>query len=134
MTRTKRKRRKNRTGISLILWLAANLPLAAAAEKKAPESYALVAGTVFQESGYALPGADVTLVPDPLPGAPSAKGAKKMHALSNARGEFIFRVAAGPARFKMSAAAKGFQTQEKSVQIQSDERVDVTFQLPSQSK
>ena len=123
--RTKR-RRKNRTGISLILGLfllAAVFPVAVSAE-----SYALVVGNVFSESGYALPGADATLVPD------AAKGGKKMRTFSNSRGEFVFRAPPGPLHSTLKVAAKGFQSQEKAIQIQDEERVDVTFQLQAQSK
>ena len=123
--RTKR-RRKNRTGISLILGLfllAAVFPVAVSAE-----SYALVVGNVFSESGYALPGADATLVPD------APKGGKKMRTFSNSRGEFVFRAPPGPLHYTLKVAAKGFQSQEKAIQIQDEERVDVTFQLQAQSK
>jgi hypothetical protein len=124
--RMRTKRRRNRTGISLILGLillAAVFPVGVSAE-----SYAMIVGNVFSESGYALPGADATLVPD------AAKGGNKMRTFSNSRGEFVFRAPPGPLHYTLKVAAKGFQSQEKAIQIQDDERVDVTFQLQAQSK
>lgn len=135
-TRTRKKRRSTkRIGISRILFLAAVLvPASWAAGSKTTQSYALVAGTVFQQSGYALAGAAVTLVPDPPPGVPLPKGLKKARATSDSRGEFVFRVPAGPMHYTLKAQANGFEDQEKSVEIQGEERADVTFQLQRQSK
>ena len=104
------------------------------ADKKSSEAYAVAAGTVFQESGYALAGATVTLAPDAQADAAPRKGAKKLRAISDSRGEFVFRVPAGPARYTVQVEAKGFQSQEKSVEIQGEERTDVTFQLQPRSK
>jgi hypothetical protein len=62
MTRTKtrkRRKRKKRIGISILLLLLGILPQAQAGKKKAePESYALVSGTIFRETGFALPKCD----------------------------------------------------------------------------
>ncbi len=135
MRTRKKKRSRKRIGTSLILLLAALLfPASWAAGSKAAASYALVAGTVFQQSGYALPGAAVTLAPDPQPGVRLPKGLKKAHTTANSRGEFVFRVPAGPMHYTLKAEANGFQGQEKSVEIQGEERADVTFQLRPQSK
>ena len=69
----KKRKPKKRIGTSGLLLgallpallLAAFLPQAAAAKKKpALDTYAIVSGSVFNESGYALPGADVTLAPE----------------------------------------------------------------------
>jgi len=129
-----KKKRKRRSGISLLLLLlACVLPAEAAKKKPVPQSYALVAGTVFEERGYALPGADVTLIPDPQPGDGPAK-VKKLQATSNARGEFVFRVPAGPMQYTLNVGAKGYQPARKSVSVQGEERVDVTFQLQPESK
>ena len=136
MTKTMRmtKKRKRRSGTSLLLLLAAVFSLTAADRKKAPpEPYALVGGTVFKESGFVLPGADVTLLPNPQPDTPAVK-MKKMQATTDSRGEFVFRVPAAGMRYTLRASAKGFQSDEKSATVQGEERVDVTFQLREESK
>jgi Carboxypeptidase regulatory-like domain len=132
MKKRKRKPRK-RIGISSILCagllLAALVPGAARAKKKpALDTYAIVSGTVFDEGGYALPDVDVTLTSGAQPKS------KPMDAVSSARGEFTFRVPPGPAHYQVTAQSKGYQSQTKSVAVQDQERVEVTFQLARQSK
>lgn len=103
--------------------------LASAVEKRA-EPYALIVGTVFRESGLSLPGAEVTV--SPLPDAQGKRGsrkAKRVRAVSDARGEFAIRVPAGPLRYTVSVKASGHLAQEKEVSIQGDERVDLFFRL-----
>jgi hypothetical protein len=122
-------------GSSLVLLVAAALlPLAAAAKKKpALDTYATVSGSVFQEAGYALPDAAVTLVAEPASGGAPVK-AQKMEAVSDSRGEFIFRVPPGPMNYAVVVAAKGYQSLRKSVTVEGQERVEVTFQLERESK
>lgn len=109
----------------LVFWLA----LAAAPKKKpAADTYAIVSGTVFDASGYALPDANATLTFE----APSK--AKALEAVSSPRGEFVFRVPPGPAHYTVTVSAKGFESQSKTVEVQDQERVEVTFQLDKQSK
>ena len=57
-----------------------------------------------------------------------------MEAVSDARGEFVFRVPPGPAHYSVTVAAKGYQSQRKSVSVEDQERVEVTFQLERESK
>ena len=62
-----------RIGSSALLCLLLFFPWTANADKKHKEKegtqvYAVLGGTVFRESGYALPGADVMVVADPQPG------------------------------------------------------------------
>jgi len=101
--------------------------LASAAGKK-PEPYAVVAGTVVREDGFSLPGASVTLLPKDVPKA------KKLEAVSDARGEFAFRVPAGAASYVVKAVRKGFQPAEKEASVSGDGRVDVTLTLSAESK
>ena len=138
-----KKKRKKRIGTSLIggsligtgvvLLLAAFVPVAAAKKKPALDTYAVISGSVFQESGYALPDAAVTLVAEPASGGAAVKE-QKMEAVSDARGEFIFRVPPGPMNYAIVVAAKGYQSLRKSVAVEGQERVEVTFQLERESK
>lgn len=138
-TKTKKRRRKKRTGskaafLLLVAVIAAWLPLSAKQNGKL-ESYAVVAGTVFQESGFALPRAEVALRPVSGDSGTSAhKKMKELQAVSDRRGEFAFRVPASPGRYTILVRAKGYAGQEKAVAVTSSERVDVTFQLQRESK
>ena len=91
--------------------------------------HAVVAGTVFRESGFSLPGAAVTLA---LKDAP--KKAKKLQSVSDSRGEFAFRVPPGAATYVVKASLKGFQSIEKEASVSGEERVEVTLVLPAESK
>jgi hypothetical protein len=129
-----KNKRKKRIGISLVLLAAALLPVASAAKKKpALDTYAVISGSVFQESGYALADAAVTLVAEPASGGAAVK-AQKMEAVSDARGEFLFRVPPGPMNYAIVVAAKGYRSLRKSVTVEGQERVEVTFQLERESK
>jgi len=132
MKRTKRRMRKS--GISLICLLIAAIPLAAAGKKKAvPEAYSIVAGTVFREPGFALPQAEVTLIPNPEQDGLPVK-VRKISTVSDARGEFVFRVPAASMRYIVRVAARGYHGEEKTVNVQGEERADVTSQLHEESK
>jgi len=146
--RMKRKRKpRKRIGTSrallasllaAVLLPAAFLPMQAAPKKKpALDTYALISVSVFDDAGYALAGANVTLAPevesDSSPDQSKGK-AKPLEAVSGDRGEFVFRVPAGPKRYVVTAVAKGYQSQRKTVAVEDQERVEVTLQLERQSK
>jgi len=99
-------------------------------DEKKTEPYALIAGTVFRESGLSLSGAEVrvTLLPDGQEKRKSKK-AKPIRVVSDARGEFAIRVPARPVRYTVSVKASGHLAQEKQVSIQGNERVDLFFRL-----
>lgn len=101
------------------------------------QSYAIIGGTVFQESGFALRGAALTIT---LKQSANPKFKfKKLDASSDSRGEFAFRVPTVAATYIVKASMKGFQSQEKEAVISGDqfaeaERMDVTLVLPPESK
>jgi len=95
-------------------------------------AHAVVAGTVFRENGFSLPGATVTLAVKDAPGGP--KKMKKLQSGSDGRGEFAFRVPPGVATYLVKASLKGFQAVEKEVSVSGEERVEVTLVLPAESK
>ena len=125
-------RTTTRTGASVLLAaaIAAAWPLSSSAsDKKKDTDYSVVAGTVFREPGFALPGADVVLAA--APGA-SVK-VKKMSFTTNHRGEFAFRVPSAKAAYSITAAAKGFKVQQKTVDVEPMGRFEVTFMLQPES-
>jgi len=102
---------------------------ASGAKKHEAGPYAIVAGTVFRDPGFALPDASVVLM---LRGDPKAK--KLQQAVSSPRGEFAFRVPPEPATYVVKASAKGYQAEEKEAVISGEERVEVTLTLVPESK
>src|SRR5262249_11814513 len=131
-------RKKMRRIGSSFLWLLLLLLSGAAhadkkKEKSAPQPYAVLGGTVFRESGYSLAGADVSIVPDPQPDQTPVK-IQNYKAVSDNRGEFAFRVPATPMRYIVSAKAKGFESRQKTADIEGEVRIDVTLILPAVSK
>ena len=122
-----------RIGSSLLLVATLLIPAVRGGDKRTAVSYALVAGTVFREPGFALAGAEVVLVPDSAGGQTPGK-IKKMEARSDARGEFAFRVPPVPMRYTIRVSAKGYQPEEKSVSVEGEQRADATFLLRAESK
>jgi hypothetical protein len=99
----------------------------AAKDKPKEEAYAVIAGTVFQDSGYSLRGAEVSLDPDPTVNPKPKLKIRRMTA--SARGEFAFRVPPGPMKYTVRAKAARFQPEEKTISVAGDERLDVFFTL-----
>ena len=97
-------------------------------KKKGPEEAAVVAGTVFHESGRSFPGAQVAITPKPAEGQ-SVKKIKPLKTVSDSRGEFAVRVPAGSMRYTIKVEAKGFHSEEKEVTTSWNERLDVFFRL-----
>jgi hypothetical protein len=114
---------------AFLLPVAGANPLPGIKKKPALDTYATLSGSVFSDSGYALPDADISVVPQSQPDK-----VKPMQAVSDARGEFVFRVPPGPAQYSITISAKGYKRQSKSVSVEDQERVEVTFQLEPESK
>ncbi len=140
--RTRTKKKTKRTGVRALRWAAAAFLLGSVlsafpAERKRsqPAPGAVIAGTVFRNTGLSLPGAMITITP--LSGAEAKAKSRPIQAVSDARGEFVVRVPAGPARYRVGAVARGYQPAEQTIEIQGEERVDLTFLLepaPGQEK
>jgi len=115
----------------LILALAvfsAARSLPAQNRKQKAEPYAVVAGTVFRDPGFAQPGASVVLARKDAPSK------KLQEQTSSPRGEFAFRVPPGPAAYLVTATLKGFQTARQEIEIQGQEQVNATLLLVPESK
>jgi hypothetical protein len=112
----------------------AALPVGAQKSGRPTGDFGVVAGTVFREPGFALPGAEVSLTLAPDAAAPVSKAPKKQKVAADARGEFVFRVAPGPAKYVVAASSKGMKTSEKPVSLVDTERIEVTFMLERESK
>lgn len=121
------------SSVLVILALLAGGTSHAAKKKKAAEPYAVVGGTVFRESGLSLPAAEVSIAPDPQTGQTPVKIADPK-TVSDNRGEFAFRVPVTAMRYTVKAKRKGFEPQQKSVDVEGEVRTDVTFILRQVSK
>ena len=129
----KRKKRMRRIGSSVLLVALLSGVALADKKQKSVEAYAVVGGTVFRESGMSLPGAEIVISPDPQPGQTPVKIAYPK-AVSDGRGEFAFRVPVTAMRYIVRAKLKGFEPQQKTVDIEGEQRSDVTLILPAVSK
>ena len=137
MRMKKRKRTRKCSGraaalaaLALVLWLT--IPAARQAQasgKKKPKvaAEAILFGSVFQENGFLLRGARVVVWNAEQP-------KERKEALTDMQGEFAVRVPAGKARYTVEVSAKGFAAGQKTVEIEADERVDLSFQLAPAGK
>lgn len=126
-------RRRKRTGASLLaLFLCLCVPPVAPGEQK-PEP-ATIAGTVFRDPGFALPGAEVELLLLQPPAG--RKKPKAAIVRTDARGEFAFRVPPEPGEYRITARAQGFKPEQRVVKLSGGpERHDVYLMLkPAGSK
>ena len=91
--------------------------------------YAIVAGTVFRDPGFALPDANVTLTLRDDP-----RGRKLQQAVTTPRGEFSFRVPPRPTTYIVKAELKGFFPDEKEAAVAGENRIEVTLTLVPKPK
>lgn len=130
----KKKRTSGNRPFRLLLTfavLAAGI-LAASEKNKKVEPFALIAGSVFRDSGFSLAGADLAV--DPAPDAKPPSKFKRIKVVTDARGEFAVRVPAVPMRYTVSVKASGYRIDKKEVSIQGTEVVELFFRLEPESK
>jgi len=113
---------------ALLAVLVLPAPCAAAKRKKPEQKFGVIAGTVFQQSGFSLRGATVKVIPVPADGSRVRKKDIKT-TRSDSRGEFAVRVPAGAMRYTVRVEADGWQPAEKVVTVEWDQRVDLSFRL-----
>lgn len=128
-----RKRTKSNIGLGRRAWLRLALAAASAFGASghavaAADDYAIIGGTVFRPSGHAFPDVPVEIRAAAEPGGTGAK-VKPLRARTGMRGEFAVRVPARRQRYTVVVAAEGFRREEKTVEIQADERVELSFLL-----
>jgi hypothetical protein len=129
----RRRRKRTRTGSRLLIAIAlailAVLPAAGAnrREKPAQPAVAVIAGTVFRTPGFALAGAEVTVVPKE--GTSGSVKLKKTQVVSSTRGEWAVRVPAVPMEYTVYVKCSGYESQQKTVAIEGEHRREVSFML-----
>jgi hypothetical protein len=128
MKRTKATRTGSKViAVAAAIVLSAPLGFSAKKEKRAPEVFAIVAGTVYRPPGFALQGVSVVVAPEQAE-AGSIK-LKKSEAITDARGEFAVRVPPVPAKWRVDVNMKGYRPEQKSVSVDGEQRVDLSFVL-----
>lgn len=133
MKRTKATRTGNKVvAVAAAIALFAPLGFSAKKEKRAPEAFAVIAGTVYRPPGFALPGVSVVVAPEQTE-AGSIK-LKKSEAVTDARGEFTVRVPPVPAKWRVDVNMKGYRPEQKSVSVEGEQRVDLSFVLEPAGK
>ncbi len=95
-------------------------------KKKQAQEYALLFGTVFDETGRSVRGAEV--------GVQQKGGKKRWEAATDVRGEFVVHLPAGSAVYIVEASAPGFGRDTREVSFVADERVDVALHLARQAR
>ncbi|MCX6638288.1 MAG: hypothetical protein NT090_24820 [Acidobacteria bacterium] len=106
--------------------------LAAAGKSGKPEPFALIAGSVFRDTGFSLAGAELTV--EPAPEAKTSSKFKRIKTVTDARGEFAVRVPTTPMRYTVSVKAHRYRLDKKEVSIQGEGRVELFFRLEPESK
>jgi carboxypeptidase family protein len=91
----------------------------------------LLRGAVFDQDGRSLAGVHLKLV---RVAGPDEKDPKKIKPVTrdyvtNARGEFAFRLPSQRARYQVTALLTGYQPETKTVDVQADEAVPMAFSL-----
>ena len=128
MTKTRMTTTKNRAAILSALLLASFAGNLTAQGNKQKGETAVIAGTVFRDPGFAQGGAVVVLA---LKSSPTKKLQEQTTA---SRGEFSFRIPAGPQSYVVSATLKGFQTAREEIEIQGLEQINAILLLVPESK
>ncbi len=119
-----RKTWKRSLALAGLVAATALSPVSLAADKKKSRvaAQAVLAGSVFQESGFLVRGARVVVTN-------AGRPREKKETATDLQGEFAVRVPAGKARYTVEVAAEGFLPQQKTVEVSGDERIDLTFRL-----
>jgi len=112
------------------------LATSAAAKKKdsaAAEPFAIIAGTTYRPPGRSLAGARVRVRQEQSGDAERHK-LKPIEAVTDSRGEFAIRVPAVRSKWTVDVSAKGHLTQSKSVTIEGEQRLELSFLLEPEAE
>lgn len=91
------------------------------------QSVTVLRGAVFNERGFSLPNAKVEIE--------NSGGEKyKKDYITNGAGEFAFRLPENGGQFNVTASAKGFESETKTVDISSGEARNLAFSLKASTR
>lgn len=87
--------------------------------KSKQQDFALLAGTVFDQNGRRVPGADIRVR--------EKNGKRHWESVTDSEGEFAVRLPPGAAVYTVAASRRGFSADTKEVTFSQDERLDVSL-------
>lgn len=113
-----------------VLLASVAAPLAEGADKKAKaaETYGVIAGSVFRETGFSFAGVELVVVWEV-----DGKKKKVWKGRSDARGEFAFRVPAGVGRYTVRVKADGHAPEERTLELGLDERRELSIRMQTET-
>ena len=86
-------------------------------------AYALIRGGVFTSDGFSIPNASLVI-------ERISEGKRFKHdAVAQEGGQFVFRIPAEKATYRITATARGFQPANKEIEIDSDEVRQISLML-----
>lgn len=91
--------------------------------KREGEPFSLIRGAVLNSIGYSMPNASVLL--ERIDGGRKFKQEKE----SGEGGQFVFRLKAEKAKYRITANARGFQSASTEIEIESDEVRNIALTL-----
>ncbi|MEO6724257.1 MAG: carboxypeptidase-like regulatory domain-containing protein [Blastocatellia bacterium] len=91
--------------------------------KREGEPFSLIRGAVLNSVGYSMPNASVSL--ERIDGSKKFKQEKA----SGEGGQFVFRLKAEKAKYRITANARGFQSASTEIEIESDEVRNIALTL-----
>jgi hypothetical protein len=91
--------------------------------KRESEPFSLIRGAVLYGAGYSLPNASVAI--ERIDGGKKFKQEK----VSGEGGQFVFRLKAEKAKYRITANARGFQPASTEIEIESDEVRNIALTL-----
>jgi hypothetical protein len=91
--------------------------------KREGEPFSLIRGAVLYGAGYSLPNASVTI--ERIDGGKKFKQEK----VSGEGGQFVFRLKAEKAKYRITANARGFHPASTEIEIESDEVRNIALTL-----
>lgn len=91
-------------------------------EKKKQSPEAVIFGTVFSKEGFALRGIKVTA-------QHKDAGKPRWKTVTDARGEFVFRLPRASGKYEIRTAAKKLHNQSKTITLEGAEKLNLLFRL-----
>ena len=121
------RKKRWRCSAAVVLVLAALGAQAAEKKKSKTAPQAVLFGSVFQENGFLVRGARVVVWNVERP-------KERKETTSDVQGEFSLRVPVGKGKYTVEVSATGLASEQKTVEIVGDERIDLTFRLAPRAK